>query len=504
MNHISEVHLSDLRALISNLGKDGGLMSPSVYDTAQALRFSPAPEGAAPALGWLLAQQRPDGGWGNPAVPKTRDVPTLAAILALYTYHDEAETDLAVDAGLAFLKTQAGYWQIPLADDLPVGVELILPRLLEDADALALAVPYQQYAALIPLGHRKRQQITRLNPGAGTPATFSWEAWGMRLDPKLLDETSNVGHNPAATAYWLHLAADRLDLTRDRLAAQQYLDRAARATGTGIAGVMPTAWPIDRYEQAFVLHTLLVAGLLDHPGLEDVVQPQLQDLAATMKPSGLGFSDHFMADGDDTAAAIAALRATGYTADFASLQQFEVNSHFLGYPGEFQASHSLTARAIHAMALFDKDVTQAQAFLVEQQLDDGRWPGDKWHTSWLYGTLFVAFALKQAGCQHDHALQSAIDAIQSRQNPDGGWGQDSRSMAIDTAYGALTLYVLRDCGKVSDDALRRAHHWLVHRYRPFNLHQEEGWLNKQQYAPYRIDWGFELSAMVALSEVVSA
>ena len=77
-------------------------------------------------------------------------------------------------------------------------------------------------------------------------------------------------------------------------------------------------------------------------------------------------------------------------------------------------------------------------------------------------------------------------------------------MAIDTAYGALTLYVLRDCGKVSDDALRRAHHWLVHRYRPFNLHQEEGWLNKQQYAPYRIDWGFELSAMVALSEVVSA
>ena len=44
----------ELRQLIADLGKDGGLISPSVYDTAQVLRFYPPEEGVAPALEWLL------------------------------------------------------------------------------------------------------------------------------------------------------------------------------------------------------------------------------------------------------------------------------------------------------------------------------------------------------------------------------------------------------------------------------------------------------------------
>ena len=505
MTSVPDTMVSHLRMIISSLREDGGLMSPSIYDTAQAVRFSPPRNGARQTLDWLLMQQHDDGGWGDPAAPKTRDVPTIASVLALHTFRDQVRSEEARRRGLAFLQGQAALWDEPLADDLPVGVELIMPRLLEDAEAEGLALPTAQYSQLVPLGIRKRQQITKLNPLAGTPPAFSWEAWGTTPDPALLDASGGVGHNPAATAYWLKLAAGRKDLAPQIAAAQQYLERAGRATRVGVAGVMPTAWPIDRYEQAFVLHTLLVAGLLDHPQLQDVVHPQLQDLsAATIRADGLGFSDYFTPDGDDTAAAIATLRAAGYPSSFSSLDGFRASGHFIGYHGEFQASHSLTARAIHAMYLFDEDTAGLQEYLLKSQLADGRWPGDKWHTSWVYATLLAVFALQQSGPRYSASLHLAIDALETYQHADGGWGPRGVSVMTDTAYAALALYVLRESGQVNWSRLERAHHWLLENYLPFDYHLEQGWLNKQQYTPYRIDWGFALSATMALGGIVTA
>ena len=83
MNRMLDLLITDLRHLVSDLGKDGGLTSPSIYDTAQVLRLAPASESTCATLDWLLAQQKADGGWGNPAIPLTRDVPTLATVLAL-------------------------------------------------------------------------------------------------------------------------------------------------------------------------------------------------------------------------------------------------------------------------------------------------------------------------------------------------------------------------------------------------------------------------------------
>jgi hypothetical protein len=504
MKYSAEDMLSNLHILIANLGKRGGLMSPSVYDTAQTLRFYSPASGINPALDWLIGQQQADGGWGDPSMPQTRDVPTLASILALYTYNEEIAVFSNIARGLDFLRQQAIHWCGCLSDDIPVGIELILPRLLEDAARLGLDVPHRHYKSLIPLGNKKRQYIQQLNPGAATPPAFSWEAWGIDPDPKLLDKSGGVGHSPAATAYWLFLAGEKTHLADARSTADKYLAKASQATGTGIPGVMPTAWPIDRYEQAFVLHTLLVADLLDHPFLQDVVAPQLDDLAASMTPRGLGFSDYFLPDGDNTAAAVATLKAAGYPTLMASLQHFMSHNHFIGYHGELQTSHSLTARAVHALIQFEEDVSPWQGYLIERQLQDGRWAGDKWHTSWLYSTLLAAFALKQSGPRYSRAIQAAINVIQANQNQDGGWGAYGLSMVTDTAYGALTLYVLRESGQVSPTVLQAAHQWLLNQYRPFHYHQAHSWLNKQQYAPYRIDWGFELSALLAVGEVISA
>src|SRR5262245_57233189 len=104
MNRMIDVLLTDLRCQIADLGKDGGLIGPSVYDTAQVLRLMPPREGVGPALSWLTEQQHPDGGWGDPSVPRARDVPTLAAVLAIHTYGSRARDRLAVKTGLAFLR----------------------------------------------------------------------------------------------------------------------------------------------------------------------------------------------------------------------------------------------------------------------------------------------------------------------------------------------------------------------------------------------------------------
>lgn len=75
MSRIIDILLTDLRFLISSLSKDGGLISPSVYDTAQLLRLYPPQQGVWTALSWLLGQQQADGRWGG-AIPQ-RHLPVM-------------------------------------------------------------------------------------------------------------------------------------------------------------------------------------------------------------------------------------------------------------------------------------------------------------------------------------------------------------------------------------------------------------------------------------------
>lgn len=497
---IIDILLTDLRSLIANLGKNGGLISASVYDTAQVLRLCPPQQGVWPAVDWLLEQQQTDGGWGDPAAPLARDVPTLASVLALHTYGNRKATHNAARAGLAFLRRQVNQWRQPRPDDLPVGVELLLPRLLDEAAALGLELPREPYATLVAMGEQRRRLIARMQPDAGTPAVHSWEAWGTDPDPGLIDEAGGVGHSPAATAAWLKAAAGRTDLADVREAAQRYLAQAAAATGKGIPGVVPTVWPITRFEQSFVLYVLLIAGLLEHPQLQDIVRTQVNNLADALQPGGFGMSDFFIPDGDDTAAGIAVLSATGHQVNLAVLRRFENDDYFSTYLGELQPSLSTTARAVYALALCGEDVARLQRFLIEHQYPDGRWLADKWHSSWLYTTLHMVLAIAHSGDMC--AMKSAVDAILAYQHPDGGWGMGSKSTTTETVYGVLALRTIRNYGLVDHsmlDALRKAHQWLLGNYRPFNVSEDNYWIGKELFLPSRIERAFELSAMLALA-----
>ncbi|MGZ3460890.1 MAG: hypothetical protein ACXU86_20575, partial [Archangium sp.] len=66
-----ERFIAQLQADLQTLGAQGGILTPSIYDTAQVLRDAP-PEDPRPAIGWLLRQQRPDGGWGSELMPLAR------------------------------------------------------------------------------------------------------------------------------------------------------------------------------------------------------------------------------------------------------------------------------------------------------------------------------------------------------------------------------------------------------------------------------------------------
>ena len=74
---------------------------------------------------------------------------------------------------------------------------------------------------------------------------------------------------------------------------------------------MPTAWPIPRFEQSNALYALLVADVLDHPQLRDLIDTPDRRPEPSFRKTGLGFSDVFDPDGDDTAVALAVVNAAG-------------------------------------------------------------------------------------------------------------------------------------------------------------------------------------------------
>jgi hypothetical protein len=496
-HHVVESLFTELRSLIQNLGQDGGLIGPSIYDTAQVIRLAPPASGVQQTLDWLVSQQQPDGGWGDPAFPRARDVPTLAALLALTLFAVSAHDRKVIRSGLEFLWQHAPIWAGPLPDALPIAIELLLPRLLEDAAAAGLNVPRVPYAGLIALGERRRCILAELPAHAGTPPAHVWEGWGIEPDPKLLDASGGVGHSPAATAAWLRASSGRADLAEARAKAHRYLAQASAATGTGIPGVVPTVWPITRYEQAFGLYALLSAGMLDHPALADLVQSQIADLAQAFRSTGIGFSDCFMSDGDDTAAAMAVLKASGHSVDLAALERFAHHDHFCAYSGELQPSLSVTAHAVHTLMLFDPASVRAQRYLIERQLPDGRWLDDKWNGSWVYTTAQAVIAL--ADTAHIDVLQRALDALLTHQHTDGGWGTANDSIHEETAYGIFALRTLLSPG-VADHAiytaLERAERWMFDSYRPDQQRRYPIWLGKENYQPDRIVRLIELAASI--------
>ncbi|MFE3585174.1 prenyltransferase/squalene oxidase repeat-containing protein [Streptomyces vinaceus] len=504
MDQPDSTAVARLRTLTQALGSGGGQISPAVYDTARALALSSTDTPTRQhRLQWLIAQQQPDGGWGSPHIPRARDLPTLAAVLAL---HDHPSAQASYRKGLDFLHEHARcHWAAPLPQDLPVGLELTLPALLREAARQGIRLP-DVYAPLHTLGKIRRRIIGARSPqGPGTPAVHCWETWAAPGDASLVDGSGGIGHSPAATIAWLHFnrATTPWPLVEG---AERYLKGAQAATHAR-RPLLPTVWPITHFERVWCLHALALSRLTDHPQLKDVCDWQLDRIAEALSPTGLGMSDHFMVDGDVTATALATLALTGRPADSAILERFRTHDHYGTYPGELQSSVTTTAHAVHALAVTGTAPESLSAepvdYLLSRQDDNGRWAGDKWHSSWIYTTAQTLTAL----LNHPPARRAALRAVQaliSSQNPDGSWGTRAIPSAGETGYATLALHVTHTTGPPFPEiteALHRATTWLR------AWHQDGAscgcglWIGKDLYCPTRLDAAVALTALTAETDI---
>ena len=195
------------------------------------------------------------------------------------------------------------------------------------------------------------------------------------------------------------------------------------------------------------------------------------------------------------------LQSSGYPVNLEALEYFREDDHFSTFPGELNPSIYITAKAIQVLYKAGEPIGDFVDFLLKRQNADGRWPSDKWHSSWLYTTLDAVITLIQLG--EFQAVQAASRAILVHQNDDGGWGSTKKSTITETAYGLLALYVLWQEGLLNEgdlNALRYGYRWLLSKQSSKSMYDEERlWIGKEAYRARRVDRSYVLATLLAIS-----
>ena len=138
-------------------------------------------------------------------------------------------------------------------------------------------------------------------------------------------------------------------------------------------------------------------------------------------------------------------------------------------------SADVTARCVGMMAQrgYQRDhpaLARGIAFLIGEQEADGSWFG-RWGTNYIYGTWSALSAFNAVGDDMGApGIRRAVDWLQSRQRPDGGWGEDgstywpnSREVAKAStpSQTAWALLALMAAGEVESDAVERGIDYLL-------------------------------------------
>ena len=488
MTHQKEVLLQELVELVQQLGKDGGLATPSVYDTAQVLRFAPPPQGVEAALEWLLAQQHADGGWGSPQVAIARDIPTLAALLAIHQYREDELARTAVAAGLDFLTRQAFQWQATHIDQVPIAGEMILPALLNDARQAGFILPQEPYSWLFAMHEKKLQRLAMVELDYHSPAMYSWEALALQPSANDLDASGGIAHSPAATAAWLSRGRGRPELQQAVESAERYLARSANATQTGIPGVVPTVWPVTGFELGYGLYTIALLGLCEEAQLASAARERSRELEIIYRTGkGVSAGEYFTVEVDSTAVSAFVLDKVGLPYEPDYFMRFHNGEHFTTFDHELNPSTLSNIHGLAALAAGKMTSPEIEAFVLRHQAADGLWAVDKWHASRLYVTMEAVVSLSLHG-RTDH-LAAVERGLLATQSSTGGWGTNGADTVLETAFAYITLTIIHQTTGVSASG-RRA---MANAGRFLDLHADATfsparfWLSKELYSPVRVD-----------------
>ncbi len=225
--------------------------------------------------------------------------------------------------------------------------------------------------------------------------------------------------------------------------------------------------------------------------------------APDLRPGGWAFqywNDHYP-DVDDTAVVGMAMHRTGdpkYKESIARAEEwilgmqstnggwgaFDIdnNKDYLNYVpfADHGAlldppTEDVSARCLSFLAQLGHDtshpvVAKGLKYLKDTQQEDGSWYG-RWGTNYIYGTWSVLCALNVLGEPQDAPyIRKAVDWLYSRQNADGGWGEDGATYFDDrkteckestpsqTSWAVLGLMAV---GEVDNPAVQRGIEYIM-------------------------------------------
>ncbi|MET8046450.1 prenyltransferase/squalene oxidase repeat-containing protein [Streptosporangium sp. NPDC005286] len=438
--------VAEARELVAGLlAQPWGQVSASPYETGRLVSLAPWLAGHTERIGFLLATQRPDGGWhssGDHAL-----VPTLSAVEALLAEigrGTSAAPDLlakAADRGLEAVRNRSRS-AAPLPDT--PAIELIVSSLLSlidghldgegpkpppglDGAKLAGVRAWLASGAEIP------QKLVHALEIAGAEATA---ASGILPTP-MPGGMAAVGASPAAGAAWL--AASPGSRPDQEAAVRRYLEAVVASTG----GPVPCALPISVFERGWTLSWLRRAGIpVD-------VSPELAaSLRDGLGPEGTATGPGLPEDADTTSVALYALALIGEPREPEGLWPFETETHFCTWREEEGMSPTTNAHVLDAFGEYlrrcggeprhEAVVTKLAAWLRDRQEADGSWT-DRWHVSPYYATACCAIALREFGGEESAgAVGGAVEWVFGTQRADGSWGR-WEGTAEETAYALQTL-----------------------------------------------------------------